>query len=120
MIKWICFFFLIFFQSLNCSSQTVTNAVSRQEQSNIIISYNLKTTSPCKISLYVSTNGGISWDGPLKNVKGDVGEKISGGEHRIAWSVLEEYKELRGDNIKFQVRAESGNESGTIQIGTQI
>ena len=119
MIKWICFFFLIFFQSLNCSSQTVTNAVSRQEQSNIIISYNLKTTSPCKISLYVSTNGGINWDGPLKNVKGDVGDKISSGEHSITWSVLEEYKELRGDNIKFQVRAESSNEIKTIQIGNQ-
>ena len=117
MIKRIYFLLIIFFQSFICSAQTVTNAVSRQEQSNIIISYNLETTSPCKISLYVSTNGGISWDGPLKNVKGDVGDKISSGEHSITWIVLEEYKELRGDNIKFQVRAESGE---TIIIGEQV
>ena len=117
MIKWIYFFLLIIFQTFICFSQTVTNAVSRQEQSSIIISYNLETTSPCKISLYVSTNGGISWDGPLKKVKGDVGDKISSGEHSIIWSVLEEYKEFRGDNIKFQVRAESGS---VIYIGNQV
>ena len=117
MTKWILFLLLIIFQTFICSSQTVTNAVSHQEQSSIIISYNLETTSPCKISLYVSINGGNSWDGPLKKVKGDVGDKISRGEHRIIWSVLEEYKELRGDNIKFQVRAESDE---TIKIGKQV
>ena len=117
MIKWIYFLVVIFFQSFVCSAQTVTNAVSHQEQSNIIISYNLNTTSPCKISLYVSTNGGISWDGPLNKVKGDVGDNISSGEHSIIWSVLEEYKELRGDSIKFQVRAESGD---IVLIGEQV
>ena len=115
MIKWICFLLFIIFQTFLSSAQTVTNAVSHQEQSSIIISYSLETTSACEISLYVSINGGSSWDGPLKMVKGDVGDKISSGEHSIIWSVLEEYKEFRGDNIKFQVRAGSG----TIKIGTQ-
>ena len=116
MIKWIYFLLLIFFQSFLCSAQTVTNAVSHQEQSSIIISYSLETITPCKISLYVSINGGSSWVGPLKKVKGDVGDNISSGEHSIIWSVLEEYKELRGDNIKFQVSAESGS---IVLIGEQ-
>lgn len=110
---------IYFFQTFFCSAQTVTKIFSHQEQSSIIISYNLETKSPCKISLYVSNNGGNKWDGPLKKVKGDVGDRISSGEHRIFWSVLDEYKELRGDNIKFQIRIESGDEIKTIKIGTQ-
>ena len=66
--------------------------------------------------MYVSINGGSSWVGPLNKVKGDVGDNISSGEHSIIWSVLEEYKELRGDNIKFQVSAESGS---IVLIGEQ-
>ena len=117
MIKCICFLFIIFFQTFLCSAQTVINAVSRQEQSNVIVSYNLETTSPSKISLYVSLNGGRSWEGPLKKVKGDIGDNISSGEHSIIWSVLDEYNELRGDNIKFQVRVDNDE---FIKIGKQV
>jgi uncharacterized protein (TIGR02145 family) len=69
--------------------------------------------------LYISKNGGSSWEGPLKNVKGDVGDKVSSGKKSIIFSVLDEYNELRGDRIKFQVRAESANDLKTIKIGSQ-
>ena len=72
----------------------------------MIISYDLETKTPCKVSLYVSTNGGTSWQGPLKKVSGDIGDKISSGIHNITWNVLEEFEELTGNNIKFQVKAE--------------
>ena len=86
-------------------AQKVTNVSNRQEQSTIIVSYDLETKSPCKIALFVSTNGGATWQGPLKKVSGDVETNVSSGNKKITWSVLEEFEELRGNNIVFQVRA---------------
>ena len=34
------------------------------------------------------------------------GNNITSGSHNINWYVLDEFEELRGDKIKFQVRAE--------------
>lgn len=121
MLTRFCFLLLSSFIVVTVFSQKVTVASSRQLQNNIIVSYHLETTSTCKISLYVSTDGGRIWTGPLKKVKGDVGNKVFGGDYSIEWSVLEEYNELIGDNIKFQVRAESNVEDfGTVKIGNQI
>jgi len=100
-------------------AQKVSNISSRQEQSTIVVSYDLETKTPCKISLYVSTNGGSSWQGPLTKVTGDVGAKIIMGSRRISWKVLEEFEELRGDNIMFQVRAD-GDSFETVVIDTFI
>ena len=86
-------------------AQKVSNVNLRQEQSTIVISYDLETKTPCKISLFVSIDDGITWQGPLKKVTGDAGTKIDTGNHSITWNVLEEFEELRGDKIKFQVKA---------------
>ena len=109
---------LFLFFTITISAQKVTNVSNRQEQSTIIVSYDLETKTPCKIELYVSTNGGTTWQGPLKKVNGDVGANVSSGSKSITWNVLEEFEELRGNNIVFQVRAESN--SDTIKIGNQI
>ena len=102
-------------------AQKVTNVSNRQEQSTIIVSYDLETKTPCKIVLYVSTNGGKKWQGPLKKVTGDIGAKVSSGNKSITWSVLEEFEELRGNNIVFQVRAVNNivETIQTVKIGTQ-
>lgn len=99
-------------------AQNVSNITYRQEQSSIIVSYDLETKTPCKVSLYVSTNGGKTWQGPLTRVTGDVGAKIPSGSNGITWNVLEEFDELRGDKIMFQVRA-VGNNIETVTIGAQ-
>jgi len=99
-------------------AQKVSNIAYRQEQSNIIVSYDLETKYPCKVSLYVSTNGGSTWQGPLTKVTDAVGDKIASGSNSITWNVLEELEELRGDKIKFQVRA-NGGELETVKIGFQ-
>jgi peptidyl-prolyl cis-trans isomerase SurA len=99
--------FLFFTGSI--SAQKVTNVSNHQEQSTIIVSYDLETKTPCKISLFVSTNGGTTWQGPLKKVTGDVGVNVGSGNKNITWNVLEEFEELRGDKIKFQVRVEEIN-----------
>ena len=110
---------LIAFTAITSYAQKVSNITFKQEQSNIIVSYDLETKTPCKVSLYVSTNGGVKWQGPLTKVTGDVGDKIISGSHNITWNVLEEFQELKGDNIKFQVKAIS-NEIETVTIGNQV
>jgi uncharacterized protein (TIGR02145 family) len=109
---------LVVLQTSFVAAQKVSNIAYRQEQSNIIVSYDLETKSPCKVNLFVSTNGGTTWQGPLTKVSGDVGAKIASGSHSITWKVLEEFEELRGDKIQFQVRAYS-EDLKSIVIGTQ-
>jgi uncharacterized protein (TIGR02145 family) len=111
-----CFIFFLFVTTSH--AQKVSNVNYRQEQSSIIVSYDLETKAPCKVSLYVSTNCGTSWQGPLTKMTGDIGNKIGSGSHNITWNVLEEFEELRGDKIMFQVRA-FGDDIETVKIGTQ-
>jgi uncharacterized protein (TIGR02145 family) len=102
----------------NFYAQKVTNVFNRQEQSTIFVSYDLETKTPCKIELYLSINGGTTWQGPLKKVSGDVGANVGSGNKNITWNVLEEFEELSGNNIVFQVRA-SSLELETVTIGSQ-
>ena len=60
--------FLVVLQTSISLAQKVSNIAYRQEQSNIIVSYDLETKTPCKVNLFVSTNGGCTWQGPLFNV----------------------------------------------------
>jgi|688.fasta_scaffold79599_3 uncharacterized protein (TIGR02145 family) len=110
---------IIFFYSFNSYAQKVSNVTFVQEQSNIIISYDLESKMTCKISLFVSIDDGKTWQGPLKKVFGDAGAKIASGNHSITWNVLEEFEELYGDKIKFQVKAIS-DEIETVSIGNQV
>jgi uncharacterized protein (TIGR02145 family) len=120
MIAKLSIFLLLIFLSYSGFAQKLSDAESRRINNNIIVSYHLETTSPCLISLYVSTDGGSSWTGPLKKVKGDVGNNILGGNNKIEWSVLEEFNDFIGDNIKFQVRVENNLEFATVKIGSQV
>jgi uncharacterized protein (TIGR02145 family) len=100
------FFVFIFFIGLTINAQKVSNISFRQEQNTIIVSYELETKTPCKIDLYVSNNSGKTWLGPLKQVKGDVGDKIATGNNSVTWNVLDEFDELRGNKIMFKVFSE--------------
>ena len=121
MVKYNYFYFIFFcLLGIPTYAQKVSNISYRQEQSNIIVSYELETKIPTKIDLYVSTNGGVSWQGPLKKVIGDVGAKIVSGSHSITWNVLEEFEELSGNNIKFQVRAEESKTQSIASINKAI
>ena len=107
-MKQILLLFLLFL-GFSIYAQKITNVSNHQEQSTIIVSYDLDTKSPCKIELYVSTNGGTTWQGPLKKVSGDVGANVSSGSKSITWNVLEEFEELSGENIVFKVSADASS-----------
>ncbi len=89
--------------SIDTFSQVVNNVFVKQDQNAILISYNLETYASCEIRLFFSQDNGQNWIGPLKQVKGAVGANIPSGSHTIIWNVLDEYSELKGDNIKFKV-----------------
>ncbi len=118
-VKWLISCLILLFGLAISYAQKLTNVSVRQEQSSIIVTYNIVTKTPCKIALYVSMNGGTTWQGPLKKVLGDIGANVSSGNKSITWNVLEEFEELRGDNIKFQVQTEDTSYE-TVKIGNQV
>ena len=84
-------------------AQKVNNVEASQLGQNIVVTYDLETEQPCTINLFISTNGGTTWQGPLKQVQGQVGPNIKSGQNSITLFVLNEFNELRGDNIRFKV-----------------
>jgi uncharacterized protein (TIGR02145 family) len=124
MVKFNCIV-LFFICPLIYFAQKVNNVEASQIGQNIVVTYDLESEQPCTINLFISTNGGKTWQGPLKQVQGQVGPNIKRGKNSITLFVLTEFKELRGDNISFKVDAATTNlktatnNLNTIKIGTQ-
>jgi formylglycine-generating enzyme required for sulfatase activity len=91
--------------AITANAQSVSNVTAEQQSNALLIHYELSTSNPCEVSLFVSMNSGKSWTGPLLRVSGDVGKDISSGSHTIRWEVLEEMESLVGNNIQFKVVA---------------
>lgn len=94
--------------STNAFAQTVSNVITEQQGNDLLIFYTLEAKESCEISLYVSTDGGRTWQGPLLKVTGDVGKKIAAGKKHLRWTVLEERESLVGNQIQFKVVATGG------------
>ena len=117
MVKFNCIV-LFFICPLIYFAQQVNNVEASQQGQNIVVTYDLETEQPCTINLFISTNDGNTWQGPLKQVQGQVGPNIKSGQNSITLFVLTEFNELRGDNIRFKVDALTNN-LNTKKIGTQ-
>jgi uncharacterized protein (TIGR02145 family) len=123
--------------ALLTSAQRVTNVTAEQQGQELLIHYHLEADGPVEVLLYLSTDRGSRWEGPLKSCSGDVGPNVEPGTgKRIRWEVLKD-RELVGDGIAFKVVAKGGvkkdwlnpalsvtdidgNTYATIQIGTQV
>jgi len=92
------------------SAQKVENIEPKMEENNIIVKYTITNATFCQkfdIDLYISHDGGQTFEGPLENVSGDVGKGIKEGEHRIVWNEFKDISNLNGDtNIVFDVKAQ--------------
>ena len=86
-------------------SQNVTNVQVEQIGKTVHVTYTLDKTAD--ITLHLSTDGGVTYSEPLKQVSGDVGKNIPVGTHTIVWDVLAERERLNSDDIIFMVRANS-------------
>ncbi len=90
------------------SAQSVTNIKPTVNGNNIEIQYvvkGLKLNQTLTTSLYVSSDGGITFQGPMLEVTGDVGEKIINGQHLITWEATKEMS-LLNVNAIFDIKAE--------------
>ena len=91
-------------------AQTISKVTFKQVGNTVVVDYYfiLPVDKKASVELFVSTNGGKDFQGPLKSVSGDIGEITKSGAKSIVWKVFEEYGSLSGD-ITFEVRAKLTN-----------
>lgn len=100
MRKYFILFALVAFGAIHSFAQQIVDI--HQEGDKIKIEYDLREAADF-VRLYVSTDGGVIYRGPLKFVEGDV-EKVAAGYNRIiTWDVLKEFKTFESDNVKFKL-----------------
>ncbi len=92
------------------NAQVIKNTDFKQQGNAIVVTYDLSVPidKTAETNLYVSTDGGRSYQGPLKAVSGDIGIMETDGSKKIIWKVFEEFGALQGD-ITFEVRAKLKN-----------
>ncbi len=94
--------------TIPCLSQQIINTDFYQSGKQLVVTYDLigsKADQTFDISLYVSTDNGSTWQGPLEQVSGDVGDNRTAGRNsRITWNVLQEFTQLKG-KVGFRVQA---------------
>jgi len=89
-------------------SQKIENVRSQLSGNEVIITYDIsggRFFNYYTISLYVSRDDGTTYEGPLEEVSGDVGEKIRRGSHQITWDAMKEIPFV-DQNFVFDVKAE--------------
>jgi formylglycine-generating enzyme required for sulfatase activity len=107
----VCVISFLFFIINTAFAQNISNITATQSGKNIVINYHLNGQLGIKfyeIQLYVSPDGGSTWQGPLTAVSGAVGKgQVAGFDKSITWEVLTEpgFKQLKGDNIQFKINA---------------
>jgi formylglycine-generating enzyme required for sulfatase activity len=98
-------------------SQSITNvrAIQNGEQIKIIYDFDgAFDTKSFVIELYISINGGISFEGPLKKVTGSIGENIFPGKNKeITWNIVDEFSTLKSDKVIFEIR---GHEKANLEL----
>ena len=101
------FFTILFSIQTTLFGQNVENLRFEQIDKQIIIYFDLPVGpigQTYDVQVFCSTDGGLTFNGPLKQLAGDFGTKVIGGAgKKVVWDVLQEKKELIG-NIIFEVQ----------------
>jgi formylglycine-generating enzyme required for sulfatase activity len=114
--------------SESISAQTVQNVYATQDGNDILVNYTLVTATPCEVSLLLSSDNGVTWQGILTDCIGDVGKNISGGQKQIKWDVLANQDQLVGKGFQFKIIANGKSEfepemvfveGGIFQMGSE-
>lgn len=90
---------------ISANAQDVSNVSFKTDDKNIQICYDLSEESD--VSIYLSTNGGRSFDKkPLPNLSGAAGKRVQSGTGICAvWDVLADRERLQSDSVCFKVYA---------------
>ena len=88
--------------AIEAKAQTVTDINVEVYGNKVIVNYNLDKATD--IDLYVSDDGGRTWEGPLKQVSGNIGKNVQPGSNSIIWDAIKERGGISGDDIRFDIR----------------
>lgn len=104
-------------------AQSITNVRARQEEKKIIVTYDLtggNQGSRYTVHLFVSEDGGYSWEGPMTQITAGSSEQpqgrtgdpgivmiTDGTSKQLTWDVLNEpgREQLTGNKIAFKIQA---------------
>jgi len=134
MKKTFLFLYLGFIAICNLHSQTISNLIVRQDQKNLIITYDIVTAQAGQtfdVTAWYSENGGAAWKQITATAAGSaVGSGITAGNgKKITWLVLNQLTQLVSNQIVFEIRATVNNpipnnfvliQGGTFQMGSTI
>jgi len=76
---------------LNSFGQEVTNVRISQDGTSIVVLYDLEGKNDrYDVNLFYTTDDGKTWQGPLKNVTGDVAAQLAGKNKKAIWNAIAE------------------------------
>lgn len=109
MIKRVIFILTVFFLiGVRLHAQRITNVRFEPFGRAVRVHYTLSRLpfdSFAALNLYVSTNGGESFTGPLIQAQGDIGKVGTNGEKTVIWQAMDEMGQLDGQ-IVFELRGD--------------
>ena len=104
---------LVFAFSFNALfAQNITNVTSEQEGCKIVVRYKIskaKFNQKFNVLLYVSFDGGKTFQGPMKSVTGNVFKEVKEGANQMVWNPFNDVTSMDGD-VVFDVKAEIINQ----------
>lgn len=100
MKKFTLLFGLLLLSVLSVRAQQIVDI--HQSGDKIVIEYDLSQPAEF-VRLYVSTDNGETYRGPLRYVEGDVNNVPAGYNRTITWDVLKEFKTFESDKVKFKL-----------------
>lgn len=104
----VCLLLLYFVIGFQLYAQRITNVHFEPFGRAVQVHYTLSRLpydSYVTLNLFVSTNGGESFSGPLVSVQGDIGKVSSNGEKTVIWQAMDEMGQLKGD-VVFELRGD--------------
>jgi hypothetical protein len=98
---------VILLVNISVYAQEVRNLRVAQTGNRVNVLYDLAGKGKAlKISLYYTTDDGQTWQGPLKNISGDINNiNVPSSDNRIVWDALSEKGEITGE-LQFKVAAQ--------------
>lgn len=94
---------------LNSFGQKITNVRVSQEGISVSLLYDLEGKKDrYDVTLFYTLDDGKTWQGPLKNVTGDVAVQLAGTNKKVIWDAEAEKGQIEGF-IQFKLNAQSVN-----------
>ncbi|MCQ2188688.1 MAG: hypothetical protein MJZ00_02055 [Paludibacteraceae bacterium] len=105
------------------SAQGMVENITVQPQDSLVYVF-YQLARKANVDLYISLNNGITYKGPLAEVKGDVGVDVEPGDKMICWHALKEMGEFDSNSVRFKISAdetkdkkEEVNDENAVDLG---